>query len=51
MPTSTTSSTASIPPSSLKPDDLSLRRLKKRRLLLKDEICRLEMALQPPEPA
>ena len=35
----------------LKPDDLSLRRLKKRRLLLKDEISRLEMALQPPEPA
>lgn len=35
----------------LKPDDLSLRRLKKRRLLLKDEIARLEMALQPPEPA
>jgi hypothetical protein len=35
----------------LKPDELSLRRLKKRRLLLKDEIARLEMALQPPEPA
>ncbi len=34
-----------------RPDDLSLRRLKKRRLLLKDEISRLEMALQPPEPA
>lgn len=32
-------------------DDLTLRRLKKRRLLLRDQIARLEMALQPPEPA
>jgi hypothetical protein len=32
-------------------DDLSLRRLKKRRLLLRDHISRLEMAMQPPEPA
>lgn len=32
-------------------DDLALRRLKKRRLLLRDQIARLEMALQPPEPA
>jgi hypothetical protein len=32
-------------------DELSLRRLKKRRLLLRDQIARLEMALQPPEPA
>lgn len=33
------------------PDDLTVRRLKKRRLVLKDLISRLEMALQPPEPA
>ena len=32
-------------------DELSLRRLKKRRLLLKDQIMRLEAALEPPEPA
>jgi len=32
-------------------DDLALRRLKKRRLLLRDQIARLEMSLQPPEPA
>ena len=32
-------------------DDLLLRRLKKRRLLLRDQISRLEMQLQPPEPA
>ncbi len=32
-------------------DDLLLRRLKKRRLLLKDMIARLESQLQPPEPA
>jgi hypothetical protein len=32
-------------------DELTLRRLKKRRLLLRDEIARLESALQPPEPA
>lgn len=32
-------------------DDLTLRRLKKRRLLLRDEISRLEAALDPPEPA
>jgi hypothetical protein len=32
-------------------DELSLRRLKKRRLLLRDQIARLEMTLQPPEPA
>ncbi len=36
---------------SLRDDDLALRRLKKRRLLLRDEIARLERALQPPEPA
>ena len=32
-------------------DDLSLRRLKKRRLLLRDQISRLENELDPPEPA
>lgn len=32
-------------------DDLLLRRLKKRRLLLRDEISRLEASLNPPEPA
>jgi hypothetical protein len=32
-------------------DDLMLRRLKKRRLLLRDQIARLELELDPPEPA
>jgi hypothetical protein len=32
-------------------DDLALRRLKKRRLLLRDQISRLEAQLDPPEPA
>jgi hypothetical protein len=32
-------------------DDLSLRRLKKRRLALRDQIARLELQLDPPEPA
>jgi hypothetical protein len=32
-------------------DDLTLRRLKKRRLLLRDQISKLEIELQPPEPA
>lgn len=32
-------------------DDLALRRLKKRRLLLRDQISRLEMELEPPTPA
>ena len=32
-------------------DDLALRRLKKRRLLLRDQIARLEVELEPPEPA
>ncbi len=32
-------------------DDLTLRRLKKRRLLLRDEIARLEHSIDPPEPA
>lgn len=32
-------------------DELVLRRLKKRRLLLRDEILRLQRSLSPPEPA
>ena len=32
-------------------DDLALRRFKKRRLLLRDHIVLLELALDPPEPA
>lgn len=32
-------------------DDLLLRRLKKRRLVLRDKIARLETELDPPEPA
>lgn len=32
-------------------DDLAIRRLKKRRLMLRDQIMRLEAALEPPEPA
>ncbi|MBL8362077.1 MAG: YdcH family protein [Rubrivivax sp.] len=32
-------------------DELTLRRLKKRRLALRDEISRLEGAIEPPEPA
>lgn len=32
-------------------NELSLRRLKKRRLLLRDEIAQLEARLVPPEPA
>ncbi|MFN3886104.1 MAG: YdcH family protein [Aquabacterium sp.] len=32
-------------------DELSLRRLKKRRLLLRDQITRLETLLDPKEPA
>lgn len=32
-------------------DELSLRRLKKRRLMLRDEIARLEVQLDPKEPA
>lgn len=32
-------------------DDLSLRRLKKRRLLLRDQIARLQAVVDPPEPA
>jgi hypothetical protein len=32
-------------------DELTLRRLKKRRLLLRDQISRLESQIDPPEPA
>jgi hypothetical protein len=32
-------------------DELTLRRLKKRRLALRDQIYRLEAELDPPEPA
>lgn len=32
-------------------DDLALRRLKKRRLALRDQISRLELELDPPSPA
>ena len=32
-------------------DDLALRRPKKRRLALRDQIARLEVQLEPPEPA
>ncbi|OYU73714.1 MAG: hypothetical protein CFE45_36585 [Burkholderiales bacterium PBB5] len=32
-------------------DDLSLRRLKKRRLMLRDRIARREAEIDPPEPA
>lgn len=32
-------------------DELSLRRLKKRRLLLRDLIAKLELMLDPKEPA
>ena len=32
-------------------DDLAIRRLKKRRLLLRDQIARLEAELDPPQPA
>lgn len=32
-------------------DELMLRRLKKRRLALRDQIFQLEVSLDPPEPA
>jgi hypothetical protein len=32
-------------------DELALRRMKKRRLLLRDQIAQLESRLEPPEPA
>jgi hypothetical protein len=33
------------------PDELTLRRLKKQRLVLRDQIAQLEAMLEPPEPA
>ncbi len=36
---------------SLPVDDLTLRRLKKRRLALRDQITTLERVVDPPEPA
>jgi len=38
-------------PSDRPADDLVLRRMKKRRLLLRNHITRLEAQLSPPEPA
>ena len=35
----------------LEDDDLTLRRLKKRRLLLRDQISRLQADIDPPVPA
>ena len=32
-------------------DELTMRRLKKRRLLLRDQIARLEGEVDPPQPA
>lgn len=32
-------------------DELSLRRLKKRRLQLRDQMARIEATLEPPQPA
>jgi len=32
-------------------DELMVQRLKKRRLALRDQICRLELSLDPKEPA
>jgi hypothetical protein len=32
-------------------DELTLRRLKKRRLLLRDQLAHIEAELDPPEPA
>ena len=32
-------------------DELAVRRLKKRRLLLRDQIFRIEAELDPPQPA
>ena len=32
-------------------DELMMRRLKKRRLVLRDQIARLELVLDPKEPA
>jgi len=40
---------AAINPSGV--DELHVRRLKKRRLALRDQIAQLQMALEPKEPA
>lgn len=32
-------------------DELSLRRLKKQRLQMRDQMARIEAALEPPQPA
>lgn len=32
-------------------DELMVKRLKKRRLAMRDQICRLELSLDPKEPA
>ena len=32
-------------------DDLALRRLKKRRLMLRDQMARIEAEIDPPQPA
>ena len=32
-------------------DEIMVQRLKKRRLALRDQICRLELSLDPKEPA
>lgn len=37
--------------SDIEADELAVKRLKKRKLLLKDQIARLESALIPDEPA
>jgi hypothetical protein len=39
--------TAAVDPT----DELRVRRLKKRRLLLRDQIARIEAELDPPQPA
>ena len=39
------------PAARLEDDDLTLRRLKKRRLVLRDQIIRLEADIDPPVPA
>jgi hypothetical protein len=36
---------------SIPDDELRLRRLKKRRLILRDQIAQIEAELDPPEPA
>ncbi len=38
-------------PSEPSPDDLALRRMKKRRLRLRDQIAQIESELDPREPA